>query len=238
MAPRRSLIEALRKELRAAGDPEKASGMKWYMKSEMPYFGVQTPVRRKICKALFTAHPLRSFEEWTETILGLWRQAEYREERYGALELAGAKVYAEYQTLKTLPLYEEMVVTGAWWDYVDDIGSHRLKTLIERYPKGMARRMRSWSKSPNLWKRRCSIICQLRRKLDTDLELLWDCIEVNLDDKEFFIRKAIGWALRDLAWEDLGTVERYVAANRDRLSSLSKREALKNAEKIRASGRQ
>ena len=63
-------------------------------------------------------------------------------------------------------------------------------------------------------------------------------IPFRLDDKEFFIRKAIGWALRDLAWEDLGTVERYVAANRDRLSSLSKREALKNAEKIRASGRQ
>ena len=154
------------------------------------------------------------------------------------LELAGAKAYAEYQTLKTLSMYEEMVVTGAWWDYVDDIGSHRLKTLVERYPKGMARRMRSWSKDPSLWKRRCSIICQLRRKLDTDLELLWDCIEVNLDDKEFFIRKAIGWALRDLAWEDLETVERYVAANQDRLSSLSKREALKNAEKIRASGRQ
>ena len=210
--------------------------MQCYMKSDMPYFGVQTPLHRKICRAVFKVHPVDSFEEWTETILGLWRQAEHREERYGALELAGAKVYEGFQTWKTLPMYEEMVVTGAWWDYVDDLGSHRLKTLIERYPRGMARRMRSWSKDPHLWKRRCSIICQLRRGFDTDLQLLWDCIEPNLDDKQFFIRKAIGWALRDLAWFDLETIERYVAANEDRLSGLSKREALKNAHKIRASG--
>jgi 3-methyladenine DNA glycosylase AlkD len=211
--------------------------MQWYMKSDMPYFGVQTSVRRKICRAVFKAHPVNSFEEWTETILGLWRYAEHREERYGALELAGAKGYEGYQTFKTLPMYEEMVVSGAWWDYVDDIASHRLRTLIERYPRGMARRMRSWSKDPNLWKRRSAIICQLRRGFDTDLDLLWDCIEPNLDDKQLFLRKAIGWALRDLAWFDLETIERYVAANEDRLSGLSKREALKNAHKIRASRR-
>ena len=94
--------------------------------------------------------------------------------------------------------------------------------------------MRAWSRDPNLWKRRSSIICQIKRKEATDLVLLRDCIEPNLADPDFFIRKAIGWALRDLAWTDLDTVEDYVARHADRLSPLSRREALKNAAAIRA----
>ena len=93
--------------------------------------------------------------------------------------------------------------------------------------------MRSWSRDQNLWKRRSSIICQINRKGETDLDLLFDCIEPNLSHRDFFVRKAIGWALRDLAWTDLGTVETYVERHYDRLSPLSRREALKNAEKIR-----
>ena len=94
--------------------------------------------------------------------------------------------------------------------------------------------MRSWSRDRNLWKRRSSIICQINRKDETDLDLLFDCIEPNLSHGDFFVRKAIGWALRDLAWTDLETVEAYVESHYDRFSPLSRREALKNAEKIRA----
>ena len=130
-------------------------------------------------------------------------------------------------------MLEEMVVTGAWWDYVDEIATHRLRELLMCYPKGLSRRMRAWSRDTNMWKRRCSIICQVNRKQETDLDLLFDCIEPNMSAGEFFIRKAIGWALRDLAWTDLDTVEAYVEANHDRLSPLSHREALKNAAKIR-----
>ena len=229
------LVSAIRKELEAAANPEKAEGMKWYMKSEMPYRGVQTVPLRKICKKVFADHPLRDFTDWTETVLRMWRRAKFREERYCAMELTGHKSYSDHQTMKALPMYEEMVVTGAWWDYIDNLAGHRLRDILVRYPKGMARRMRAWSHDEHLWKRRSSIICQLRRGHDTDLDLLYDCIEPNLADKEFFIRKAIGWALRDLAWFDLDTVESYVAENEERLSALSKREALKNAAKIRAS---
>jgi 3-methyladenine DNA glycosylase AlkD len=230
------LFKAIRSTLTAVADPEKAPGMQAYMKSTMPYRGVQTPQRRRICRAVFEAHPLASFEEWTAAVLELWRLADYREERYCAIELSGQPRYGDFQTLQTLPMYEEMVTTGAWWDYADEIGGHRLRNLLVRYPKGMSRRMRAWSRDRDLWKRRCSIICQLRRGEDTDVELLFDCIEQNLDDREFFIRKAIGWALRDLAWFDLPTVERYVEKNASRLSGLSRREALKNAAKIRAAG--
>jgi 3-methyladenine DNA glycosylase AlkD len=88
--------------------------------------------------------------------------------------------------------------------------------------------MLSWSKSTNLWKRRTSIICQLGFKEETDLELLYACIEPSLGTREFFLQKAIGWALRQYAWTDGAEIKRYVRSNRSRLSALSCREALKN----------
>jgi 3-methyladenine DNA glycosylase AlkD len=92
----------------------------------------------------------------------------------------------------------------------------------------MSRKMRAWSKSRNLWLRRSAIICQLTFKQNTDLALLYDCIEPALAEKEFFLRKAIGWALRQYAWTNPKEVQRYVKENRSRLSPLSIREALKN----------
>ena len=88
--------------------------------------------------------------------------------------------------------------------------------------------MRAWSTDPDLWKRRVSIICQISFKKETDLELLYANIEPNLADRNFFIRKAIGWALRAYAWTDPEEVARYVSVNEARLSGLSRREALKN----------
>jgi 3-methyladenine DNA glycosylase AlkD len=92
----------------------------------------------------------------------------------------------------------------------------------------MRRKMLSWSKSNDMWKRRTSIICQLGCKAKTDLELLYACIEPSLTSREFFLQKAIGWALRQHAWTDAAEVRRYVRLNNDRLSALSRREALKN----------
>jgi 3-methyladenine DNA glycosylase AlkD len=88
--------------------------------------------------------------------------------------------------------------------------------------------MLAWSRSDDLWKRRSAILCQLTFKQDTDLGLLYAVIEPALPSREFFLRKAIGWALRQLAWTDPGEVRRWVRENEARLSGLSKREALKN----------
>jgi 3-methyladenine DNA glycosylase AlkD len=92
----------------------------------------------------------------------------------------------------------------------------------------MRSKMLQWSRSRNLWKRRSAILCQLSFKNETDLDLLYAAIEPSLGSKEFFLQKAIGWALRQYAWTDPREVRRYVRANADRLSALSKREALKN----------
>jgi 3-methyladenine DNA glycosylase AlkD len=88
--------------------------------------------------------------------------------------------------------------------------------------------MRRWARDSDTWKRRSAILCQLGFKRDTDLRLLYDCIEPNVTHQDFFIRKAIGWALRQYAWTDPRAVRRYVKANKQRLSPLSVREALKN----------
>ena len=202
--------------------------MQAYMKSAMPYWGVQTPVQRDITRRLFTANRLETAEEWREACLTIWRAAEYREERYAAIDLTGFKYYREWQTLDTLPMYEEMIVTGAWWDFVDVIASARLGPLLRQYPGRMRTKMLQWGRSRSIWKRRSAILCQLTFKSETDLDLLYAAIEPSLGSKEFFLQKAIGWALRQYAWSDPREIRRYVRANADRLSALSKREALKN----------
>ena len=101
---------------------------------------------------------------------------------------------------------------------MDDIAAHPLRELLEKYPAEVSPEMRTWSRDTDRWKRRSSIICQLNRKQETDLALLFDCIDPNLTDPDFFIRKGIGWALRSLAWTDLATVERYIAENGGRIS--------------------
>jgi len=222
------LLALLRTELSHAGDPKKTAAMQAYMKSAMPYWGVQTAAQRAITRRLFAAHRLETAAEWRKVCLKIWRSAKYREERYAAIELTGFKYYREWQTLDALPMYEEMIVTGAWWDYVDAISSGRLGPLLREYPAHMCKKMLQWSGSRDVWKRRSAILCQLSFKSETDLDLLYAVIEPSLGSREFFLQKAIGWALRQYAWTDPREVRRYVRANADRLSALSKREALKN----------
>ncbi|MFI5349788.1 MAG: DNA alkylation repair protein [Elusimicrobiota bacterium] len=224
---RSALLARVRSALQAAADPIKAPQMRAYMKSAMPYHGVPTPLMRRICRELFADLEYAAPAAWKGEMLALWRGAKFREERYAALNLAAHRSSRPFQTPDAMPLYEELIVTGAWWDYVDDIASHRVGTILRAHPDALKPMMRSWSRSANLWKRRTSIICQLGSKREIDLKLLYDCIEPSIGSSEFFLRKAIGWALRQHAWVDPGEVRRYVKAH-DALSPLSKREALKN----------
>lgn len=202
--------------------------MQAYMKSAMPYHGVPMPLLRQILKKSFADLQFPTAAHWRLQVLELWRNARFREERYAAMHLAGDVRARAFQTPSAMKIYEELIVSGAWWDYVDDIAAHRVGTILREHPVPMRRKMLSWSKSGDLWKRRTAIICQLGFKDDTDLELLYACIEPSLGSSEFFLRKAIGWALRQYAWTDAGEIRQYVRRNRSRLSALSCREALKN----------
>jgi 3-methyladenine DNA glycosylase AlkD len=214
-------------------EPARAAGAQAYMKSAMPFLGVPAVPLRAACRRLFSTLPLPSAAAWRREVLGLWRGARYREERYAALELTGVRAAGSFQDLDALPMYEEMIVSGAWWDYVDYLAKNRVGTLLRRFPRPMRKAMLAWSRDDDVWKRRTSILCQLAFKEDTDLDLLYACIAPSLASREFFLRKAIGWALRQYAWTDPREVKRYVRENGHRLSGLSRREALKNVSPAR-----
>lgn len=226
MGPER-LLRSVRKALHDVRDAEKALQMQRYMKSTMPYHGVHTPSRRRMCKSLFREYALHDADTWRETVLHLWRKAKYREERYAAIELAADRRARAFHTLEALPMFEQMIVEGAWWDYVDEL-AHRLGVILQGEPRAMPKYMLTWSVCDDMWKRRSAILCQLRFKEATNLSLLYACIEPSLESKEFFLQKAIGWALRQYAWTDPHEVRRYCKANDHRLSHLSRREALKH----------
>jgi len=222
------LVKAVRTGLKEAAEPVKAPQMQAYMKSDMPYRGVSSPVQKALWRKIFPEHPLASAEQWRDVVLELWRGATYREERYAAIGLSDLKAYAPYRDVASLPMFEEMIVTGAWWDFVDAIASHQLGDIVRVEPRRMKPLMRRWATGADMWKRRSAILCQLGFRRETDLDLLYACIEPSLASKEFFLGKAIGWALRQYAWTDPQEVRRYVKANRERLSPLSVREAMKN----------
>jgi 3-methyladenine DNA glycosylase AlkD len=201
--------------------------MQAYMKSAMPYHGISAPQLRQTLRAVYAQYPLPSFEAWQVAVLDLWRNARYREERYAAIGLAGHRPYRDYRGLDALPLYEEMISSGAWWDYVDSLATRDLGELLRKHPKEMGRILRQWARSDDLWKRRSAILAQLGFKRDTDLALLYDCILPSVGSPEFFLRKAIGWALRQYARTDPKEVIRFVRHHEAKLSPLSKREALK-----------
>jgi 3-methyladenine DNA glycosylase AlkD len=221
------LSARIRAEMAAAADPARAPGMQAYMKSTMPYHGLKSAQVDDICKRVFAEHSLASCREWRAAILELWRGARFREERYASIRLTSVKAHRECWTPALMPVLEEMIVTGGWWDYVDSL-AQVVGELLRTHPGNVQPVIRAWSKDTNLWKRRVSIICQISFKCDTDLELLYANIEANLADRDFFIRKAIGWALRAYAWTDPKEVARYVRAHEAELSGLSRREALKN----------
>ncbi|WP_234027919.1 DNA alkylation repair protein [Pseudonocardia dioxanivorans] len=225
-----ALVEAVRTGLAQLGDPVAAAAMQRYMKSEMPFHGVPAPARETLLRRLVDEHPLDGSGpgggEVGAAADALWDGATRREERYLATGLVGHRRYARLVDVSWVPRLRHWIVTGAWWDHVDEIASRRVGALLCAHPAELTPVVRAWSTDPDPWLRRTSIICQLQAKGDTDLDLLTDAIEASIDDRDFFLRKGIGWALRQHARTDPGWVRAFVDAH-PQLSPLSRREALK-----------
>ncbi|TNC19837.1 DNA alkylation repair protein [Amycolatopsis alkalitolerans] len=221
------LVSAVRTELAAVADPVKAPEMRRYMKSAMPFYGVPKPQRQAVTRRLFAGYPLPDRGAFVGAVEKLWREAEFREERYVAIDLTGYRASARWQDSSLLPLYEEMIVTGAWWDFVDEIAARRVGPILRAEPAVVGPLMRKWAVDPDLWRRRTAIICQLGAKDRTDLELLTFAIEASIGERDFFLRKGIGWALRQHSRVDPGWVRRFVDEHPG-LAPLSVREALKH----------
>jgi 3-methyladenine DNA glycosylase AlkD len=226
------LIDRVRTALRAAADPSRAPRLQAYMKSRMPYLGVSVPTVRRLVRIEARVRPPTSTATLADTAATLWREAAHREERYAATALTAVPAARRLQTTALVPLYHEMITTGAWWDHVDEV-SQRIGGLLVAYPDELRPTIRAWARDPDRWLRRTSVICQLGLKDATDTELLRDAILANRHERDFFLRKAIGWALRQYAKTDADWVRAFVASHE--LSRLSRREALKHV-RVSSSG--
>ena len=229
-----SVVSGVRTQLEKKGVADVAQRQQEYLKSEMPCCGVSVPDRRKIVQKLFAAAFMEgtdcgvlTAQTWQEAVAFIWDNALYREERSAAIDLLRWKPCKSFLTVEALPLVEKIIVEGAWWDLVDD-AVHALGEILKSNPSEVKKILIFWSVDSDIWKRRAAIISQLQFKDDTDFDFMQSCIAPNLDHPDFFVRKGIGWALRDYAWHNPYAVQAFVDFNYDRLSPLSRREALKN----------
>lgn len=220
----RQVLDAVRAALRERGDPARAAGAQAYMKSTLPSLGVRVPEVRRIAASAASAAPFESGDQLRATVLELWRTSTVREERYAAIDLTGSRLVA--RDLYMLPVYEEIIRSGAWWDFADGV-SGRLCNLLQAHRPEMTAVLLGWSTDPDFWVRRASITAQLKAKGSTDTTLLACVIEANLADPEFFVRKATGWALREYAKTNPEWVAHFVAGHASAISPLSRREALR-----------
>jgi 3-methyladenine DNA glycosylase AlkD len=221
-------LTALRRELAAAGDPDRAASQQRYMKSDLPYHGLASPQLKALLRPHLAAYAPGDRVEWVGDVRRLWDGATHREEWYVALALARHRAARPWQDLAALDLYRHLVVTGAWWDVVDEIAAHLVGAALAADRAAATPVVRGWAHGDELWLRRTAVLSQLRHRDRTDTELLADAIEANLDDSSFWLRKAIGWALREHARTDPAWVLERVADWDGRLSNLSRREALKH----------
>jgi 3-methyladenine DNA glycosylase AlkD len=215
LAASRALIAALRAGIAAHVDPARAA-----------------PLRRRLQVAAVKAHPLPDTRTLADTMRTLWRAARVREERYAAMELGRVGANTKLFGLPLLPVYEEMIVGGAWWDICDDISGTALARLLALHPDRMKPLLRRWARGDDLWLRRAAILCQRRiAPAAFDPVLLYECILPSIGGgyfaDEFFIRKGIGWALRERACAAPGEVLAFCREYQAQLSPLTRREALR-----------
>jgi len=204
-------------------NPELAEGMSRYMKYHFPYLGIQKPLRSKLEKDFVQVNKNRKFDILKSIIMELWEQPE-REFQYTAMELMlKSKIWKHRDALD---LWQYCLTHKSWWDTVDMLASRMVGPYFLVFPAKRDKNIEQWLLCDNMWLNRTALIFQLNYKSKTDEGLLFACIEKQIDSKEFFIRKAIGWALRQYARTYPDAVLRF--ADAPNLSPLSKREALKH----------
>jgi 3-methyladenine DNA glycosylase AlkD len=206
-------------------DPSQAVPMKKYMRDQFQYLGIKSPQFKLLMKQLLDKNGLPPVTELDSIARDLWSLPE-REYQYVATSLIG-------RLEKQLPLdfirtFEDLLTHKSWWDTVDSLAGGSIGVHFRRFPAVREKYLTKWRRSDNFWLRRTTILFQLNYKGETDFDLLSGLIRENLGSKEFFINKAIGWALRQYARTDPQAVKKFVKATP--LHPLSRREAMKHLE--------
>ena len=217
-----SYAQALQTHLRQQANPTQAAPMAKYMRDQFPFLGIKTPERRALLKTFIGENGLPALAELETVLKDLWALPE-REFQYSAFTLLDKltkKLPAEFAAV-----LEYLITHKSWWDTVDSLAGHSVAVHFKRYPQVRDARIAAWRTSDNFWLRRTTLIFQLSYKADTDVDLLFSLINENLDSDEFFIQKAIGWALREYSKTDADAVVEFI--KNTPLPSLSAREGLK-----------
>ncbi|MCL6603711.1 MAG: DNA alkylation repair protein [Paenibacillus sp.] len=203
--------------LESQKDPQTAKAMSTYMRDHFPFLGIKSPQRREIVKEFLKVYPPE--KEWVST---LWNLPE-REYQYTGLDIL-FKIKKKLEP-KDLSLIEGFILNRSWWDTVDLLASNAAGYLLHNSPRLQLEYGEKWIQSENMWLNRTAILFQLHYKQDTDEDLLYRYILRHSDSPEFFLQKAIGWALREYSKTNAASVKDFV--EKENLKPLSKREALK-----------
>lgn len=221
-------VEGIRHKFAGYRNSSNAVPMKKYMRDQFEFFGIKSVLRRELSKEYIKFVGLPPKNELEQTVLQLWNQPE-RELQYFAMELLAASKKMWGPT--DMKWIEKLVTTKSWWDTVDYLASNVAGPWFKKFPEKKSEITSRWNASENFWLQRMSILFQLKYKSETETKILRSYILPLTDSKEFFIRKAIGWALREYAKTDPEFVSKLVKELP--LSPLSKKEAMKGIERIR-----
>lgn len=215
-------IKPLLSELKANENPEEALKMKRYLKDQFGFFGIKANERRNICKSFLRDHGLPKTGDLSEVVYYLWDQPQ-RELQHFAMEVV--EKFLKKTDDQLLDLLEFMITNKSWWDTVDFIAARPVGVFFKQYPELIKPVTEDWMASGNIWLQRSALLFQLKYKQDTDFKLMKKYIDQLSDSKEFFIRKAIGWILREYSKTEPQVVVGYVKTAT--ISNFSKKEALK-----------
>jgi len=203
-----------------------------YMKTDMPFYGVPKSARLPILKAMHKQFIPPSPDAYIDGVQALW-QLRHREEKYTAIDFAIR--HSKYITPAAMPMYEQLIREGAWWDLVDAVATLLVGRVLLNHRTETATTMEKWIDDKDMWIRRAALLAHLKHKTSTDqAQLFAHCLRL-AGEKEFFIRKALGWVLREYAKTSPDAVNAFLRAHQALLSPLSMREASKHL--VRASCR-
>lgn len=219
-----TVLERLTATYAAAADPGRAAPMRAYMKDVAPFLGIPTPDRRALSRTVLAGTPRPTEADCTAIALRCWRLPE-REYHYFAVDYL--RRYAARCSYAFLPVARHLITTVSWWDTVDLLAAHVVGALVAADP-GLTADMDAWITDDNLWLARTALLHQLRYKERTDSDRLFAYCLLQSGHPDFFVRKAIGWCLREYAKTDPEAVRGFLARERSRFAPLTVREALKN----------